>query len=56
MDGGGGTSSGGAYTLDGTLGQPDAGTHSGGSYSRAGGYWAGVAAALTTLFLPFISR
>ncbi len=56
IDGGGGSSSGGAYTLDGTIGQPDAGTHSGGDYTLGGGFWAGFAAALNSLFLPLISR
>ena len=42
IDGGGGTSSGGAYTVSGTIGQPDAGTLSGGVYTLAGGFWAGV--------------
>lgn len=53
MDGGGGTSSGGAYSLSATIGQPDAQAVSlcsldGGtgcsnpSYELVGGYWAGV--------------
>jgi hypothetical protein len=41
MDGGGGTSTGGVYSVSGTIGQPDAGTAmSGGSYSLTGGFWA----------------
>jgi hypothetical protein len=43
VDGGGGTSSGGAYTLSGTAGQSDAGGLSGGSYTVEGGFWAGAA-------------
>jgi len=39
-DGGGGTSTGGVYTVSGTIGQPDAGTMSGGGYSLTGGFWA----------------
>lgn len=39
VDGGGGTSSGGSYTLSGTIGQPDAGVLSGGTYSLTGGFW-----------------
>ena len=40
IDGGGGTSSGGPYTLTGTIGQPDAGeTMIGGNYSLTGGFW-----------------
>src|SRR6476660_9303310 len=43
VDGGGGTSSsGGIYALGGTIGQPDAGQLSGGTYSLTGGFW-GVA-------------
>ena len=42
IDGGGGTSSGGGYTLSGTIGQPDAGTLVGGSYRLDGGFWGGV--------------
>lgn len=39
VDGGGGTSTGGVYSVSGTIGQPDAGTMSGGNYSLAGGFW-----------------
>jgi hypothetical protein len=43
VDGGGAVSStGGSYNLDGSIGQPDAGTSSGGTYSLAGGFWGGV--------------
>jgi len=42
VDGGGGTSSGGQYTLTGTIGQPDAGTLSGGPYLLQGGFWGGL--------------
>ncbi|MBK8914617.1 MAG: hypothetical protein IPM64_08485 [Phycisphaerales bacterium] len=45
IDGGGGTSFGGVYELSGTIGQPDAGVMSGGSYTLTGGFWAGVRAA-----------
>jgi len=39
--GGGGTSTGGQYSLSGTIGQPDAsGAMTGGSYSLTGGFWA----------------
>jgi hypothetical protein len=38
--GGGGTSSGGNYSVSGTIGQPDAGVAmSGGNYSLTGGFW-----------------
>jgi len=39
MDGGGGASSGGNYSLTGSLGQPDAGVLQGGTYALVGGYW-----------------
>ena len=45
-DGGGGTSTGGVYTVSGTIGQPDAGTISGGTYTVSGGFW-GIAAVQT---------
>jgi hypothetical protein len=39
IDGGGGVSSGGAYSLSGTIGQPDAGHLSGNGFSIDGGFW-----------------
>src|SRR5271166_1518915 len=40
VSGGGGTSTGGVYSVSGTIGQPDAGAAmSGGNYSVAGGFW-----------------
>ncbi len=39
IDGGGGTSSGGGFTLTGSIGQPDAGAMSGGGLQLAGGFW-----------------
>ncbi|MEI7657571.1 MAG: GC-type dockerin domain-anchored protein [Phycisphaerae bacterium] len=45
VDGGGGLSSGGSFSLAGTIGQPDAGTPmSGGSFSVRGGFWEGLPA------------
>ena len=41
IDGGGGKSSGGDYTLFGTIGQPDAGYAAGDDYEVLGGFWAG---------------
>jgi hypothetical protein len=42
IDGGGGISSGGTFTLSGTIGQHDAGgTMTGGGYVLTGGFWAG---------------
>jgi hypothetical protein len=43
IDGGGGTSTGGNYSVSGTIGQPDASANSamtGGNYSLTGGFWA----------------
>jgi hypothetical protein len=42
VDGGGGTSSGGQFTVSGTIGQPDAGLLAGGRFSLAGGFWSGI--------------
>ena len=42
LDGGGGASAGGQYTLTGTIGQPDAGELAGGSYVLEGGFWPGI--------------
>jgi hypothetical protein len=42
VDGGGATfSAGGGYELGATIGQPDAGSHSGGTFDLAGGFWNG---------------
>jgi hypothetical protein len=43
IDGGGGTSTGGVYSVSGSLGQPDAGTMSGGNYTLDGGFWGIIA-------------
>ena len=52
MDGGGAiATTGGAFTLSGTVGQPDAGVMAGGAFSVVGGFWGfgtGVAAATLT--------
>jgi len=41
IDGGGGSSStGGVFSVSGTIGQPDAGALSGGNFTLQGGYWA----------------
>ena len=47
LDGGGGQSSGGAYTLNGTIGQPDAATSSGDRYTLQGGFWSAFAVVQT---------
>jgi len=44
IDGGGGTSTGGVYSVSGTIGQPDAGILSGGNYELTGGFWSVVSA------------
>lgn len=54
IDGGGGTSTGGVYSVTGTIGQPDAGAMSGGNYTLAGGFW-GVIAAVQTPGAPLLS-
>jgi len=54
IDGGGGTSSSGGYSLSGTIGQPDASLTSGGDYTLVGGFWA--AAGGSTIFLPVMQR
>jgi hypothetical protein len=51
VDGGGGTSTGGVFTVSGTIGQPDAGRMSGGTFALEGGFW-GVIAALQTPGAP----
>lgn len=39
LDGGGRTSSGGQYSLTGTIGQPDVGTSASGGFALQGGFW-----------------
>ncbi len=58
-DSGGGDSSGGAYVLSGTFGQPDAGTLAGGGYRLGGGFWGGGASlspSLPYVYLPLVQR
>ena len=53
--GGGGTSTGGVYSVTGTIGQPDAsGAMSGGQYSVTGGFWS-LIAVVQTAGLPNLS-
>ena len=54
IDGGGGTSSNGQYVVSGTIGQPDAGTISGGNYSVTGGFWS-LLAVVQTPGAPLLS-
>jgi hypothetical protein len=59
VDGGGATfSSGGGYTLSGTVGQPDAGLLVGGELTLGGGFWGGgvLAAMAYDLYLPLAGR
>ncbi len=59
VDGSGSTLlTGGAYTLGGTLGQPDAAAMSGGAFSLQGGFWthASTASPLFHLYLPILAR
>ena len=39
VDGGGGTSAGGPFSVSGTIGQPDAGSLAGGTFKLDGGFW-----------------
>jgi hypothetical protein len=56
IDGGGYTwSEGGGYALGGTVGQPDAGVLSGGSYTLLGGFWGGGTAQYG-IYLPLVLR
>ncbi len=54
IDGGGGTSTGGVYSVSGTIGQPDAGTMSGGNFTLDGGFW-GIVAAVQTPGAPLLT-
>ena len=55
IDGGGGTSAGGVYSLSGTIGQHDAGgPMTGGAYSLTGGFWA-LPVAVQTLGAPTLA-
>lgn len=58
VDGGGGTSSDGVYSLTGTAAQPEAGLVSGGTFTLAGGFWPSGAAAAPqrAIYLPLVVR
>jgi hypothetical protein len=43
-----------SYTLSGTIGQPDAGLMTGGSYTLAGGFWG--LELLRMVYLPLILK
>src|SRR6266480_7057323 len=53
IDGGGGTSTGGVFSVSGTIGQPDAGKMSGGNFTLDGGFW-GIIAAVQTAGAPLL--
>jgi hypothetical protein len=55
MDSGGSRSSGGAYVIDGTIGQADASVLSGSRFTVAGGYWV-VVLPRARVLLPLIKR
>jgi hypothetical protein len=55
IDGGGGESTGGTYTLGGSIGQPDAGSLTGGGYTLNGGFWPG-AGGNYHIYLPLVVR
>jgi hypothetical protein len=58
VDGGGGvsTSAGGQYSLSGTVGQADAGAHTGGSYSLPAGFWGAAGLTEIKVYLPLVLR
>ena len=60
VDGGGETfSTGGGYSLGGTIGQPDAGVLSAGEYRLGGGFWCGGASTKPPehrIYLPLVAR
>ena len=56
IDGGGTTFSvGGSYSLGGSIGQPDAGSLSSGSYTLNGGFWGG-ASINYSIYLPLVLK
>lgn len=58
VDGGGGASANGSYTLVGTIGQPDAGGLSNGDYILLTGFWPGGSAVGQEwrVYLPLVLR
>ena len=56
IDGGGAlNASGGTFTLNGTIGQADAGVLSGGSYTLNGGFWPGTVGNYT-IYFPLVLK
>lgn len=56
VDGGGGMSSGGSWTLVGSIGQPDAGVAQGGAFRLEGGFLASTATRSYQVNLPLVVR
>ena len=60
IDNSGGSNGNGSYTLNGTIGQPDAGAWSGGGYALAGGFWIASGSAGEPsqhhIYLPLVLR
>lgn len=56
VDGGSGASSGGAYTLLGTIGQADSGPSGNGTFSLSGGFWGRKTLSNHRTFLPVVIR
>jgi hypothetical protein len=54
IDGGGGASTADVYAVSGTIGQPDAGTMSGGNFKLDGGFW-GIIGAVQTPGAPLLT-
>ncbi len=50
------SSTGGDYAIVGTVGQPDAGTMSGGDYTLAGGFWLDAAVQDNNIYLPLMLK
>lgn len=56
IDGGGATiSTGGSYSLGGSIGQPDAGALNGGTYQLNGGFWGGSSINYN-IYLPLVMK
>ena len=55
IDGGGGRSTGGDFSVVGTIGQPDAGDMSGDDFELSGGFWPRGSQALLQCFCPVLA-
>jgi hypothetical protein len=55
VDGGAGTSTGGVFTVSGTIGQADAGSMSDGNFTVQGGFWADILAAVQMPGAPWLT-